>query len=275
MRSKFRFGIELLIALVVLIVLFPTPSAPAYSAPPIDVNREVAFDQRLGVDVPADLVFNNEQGKTIRLGAYFNHAKPVILTLNYFSCPNLCSLELDQLTGAISDLALNLGDDFDIISVSIDPRETPDIAFEKRWQYIRNYARPGRGAGWHFLTGPEDSIVPLTEAVGFRYTYDGEKEEFAHPIGLVILTPQGKVARYIYGVDYDPRDIRLALVEASENKIGTAIDQILLLCYSYDPSTGKYSPMVLSMVRIGGVVMVVLLAAGLMWLWSKDLKRPT
>ena len=274
MISKLRLVIELLIVLIVLFFLFPAIPAPAQEPATIDVNRDVAFDQRLGAQVPTNLVFNDEQGQSVQLSDYINNTKPVILTLNYFSCPNLCSLELDQLTGAISDISYNLGDNYDIVSVSIDPRETPDIASQKKWQYIRSYARPGRGAGWHFLTGTENNIVPLTQAVGFKYTYDGVSDEYAHPIGLVVLTPQGKVARYLYGVDYASNDLRLALVEASQGKIGTPIDQVLLLCYHYDPSTGKYSPMVLDIVRVSGGLTILFIVGGIWWLLKKDVKRP-
>lgn len=257
-----------ILAALFLIFIFATPASA--QGPVIDLNQ-IAFEQQPGAQVPADLAFRDENGNPVTLGNYFG--KPMILTLNYFSCPNLCTLELDQLTGAIADLSFNLGDEYEIISVSIDPRETPEIAAQKKWQYVRNYARPGRGAGWHFLTGTEPAIEQLTQTVGFRYAYDAQNDEYAHPIGLIILTPQGQVARYIYGADYPARDLRLALVEASQNKIGSLVDQILLLCYHYDPSTGKYSNLVLGVARATGILTVLGLIVGLGWLWKNDLRR--
>ena len=272
MKSRIMLVVGLLVALFVLVLIFPPTFPTAQATSTTNVAQNVAFDQRLGEQVSSELSFVDEQAQPVKLGDYF-HVKPMVLTLNYFSCPNLCSLELDQLTGTIADISLNLGEDYDIISVSIDPRDTSNIASQKKWQYIRRYARPGRGAGWHFLTGDKSAIEALTQAVGFRYDYDAENDEFAHPIGLIVLTPEGKIARYLYGVDYAANDLRLALVEASQNKIGTAIDQILLLCYHYDPSTGKYSPMVLNIVRLSGGIMVLAIAGGLGWLWKTDLKR--
>ena len=254
--------------LVYLLIVSPVHA----QGPLTDVKTDVAFDQNLDAQVPLDLVFRDEDGQTVKLGDYFGN-RPVILTLNYFHCPNLCLFELDQLTGALTDLSFNLGDEYAVVSVSIDPRETPQLAAEAKWQYVRKYARPNRGAGWHFLTGDEAAIEALTRTVGFHYAYDAATDEYAHPTGLIILTPQGKIARYLYGVDYVSRDLRLALVEASQNQIGSAVDQILLLCYRYDAANGKYSSLVLSLARWTGAATVVVMGVFLGWLWRRDLKQ--
>ncbi len=254
--------------------LFGALPAPARADDPgTDVSAAAGFDQKLGAQVPLDAGFVDESGRPVRLGDYLG-SRPLILTLNYLRCPNLCSLELDQLTGSLSDLPFNLGDEYAVITVSIDPRDTPEYAAEKKWQYVRSYARPGQGDAWHFLTGREPAIRALADSVGFYYAYDAKTDEYAHPIGIVILTPEGRVARYIYGVDYPSRDLRLALVEASENKIGSAIDQILLLCYRYDPAQGRYSTFVLNLVRVSGILTVLGMGLFIGWLLRKDLGRP-
>jgi protein SCO1/2 len=260
-------------AAFVVISALLSAGAPAYAQGPItNINTDVAFDQHPGAQVPADLSFYDDAGKPVKLGDYFGHS-PIILTLNYLSCQNECSFELNQLTGALADIPFNLGDEYAAITVSIDPRDTPDVAAEKKWEYVRNYARPGRGEAWHFLTGSELSIEQLARTVGFRYEYNAPTDEYAHPLGLIILTPEGRIARYLYGTDYDPRDVRLALVEASQNKIATPLDQLMLVCYHYDPANGRYSSFVLDLTRVGGVVTVLALGIFLGWMWIKDLRR--
>ncbi len=258
---------------VLLLVLTFVWHSTAYAQGPIikDVKTDVAFDQNLNGQVPLDTVFVDDNGNRIRLGDYFS-TKPIILTLNYFSCQNLCSLELDQLDGALADLSFNLGDEYDVISLSFDPRDTPDLAAETKWQYVRDYARPGKGDGWHFLTGDESQIQQVTQAVGFHYAYDPKTNDFAHPLGLMVLTPQGKIARYIYGLDYNATDLKLALMDASQNKIGSAVDQILSLCYHYDPANGRYSSIVFDIVRVSGALTVLALGTVLGRQWWHDYK---
>lgn len=266
-RNRYRVGLAALFLAYFLL------AAPVHAqGPVVDVKRDVTFDQKPNAQVPLDLVFHDDQGQTVKLGDYIRD-KPVILTLNYFHCPNSCSLALDQLTQALADLKFNLGDEFAVVTVSIDPRETPVIAADKKWSYVRDYGRPGRGDGWHFLTGDKVAIDALAQAVGFHYAYDPRTDEFAHPVGLMVLTPQGRISRYILGTDYAARDIQLALVEASQYKIGSVVDQLLLVCYHYDPTTGRYSAAILEIVQWAGLAMVVLLAVFIGWLWKSDLRR--
>ncbi len=246
---------------------------PAYAQGPIgDIKTDVAFEQHPGAQIPADLMFRDESGAPVRLGDYFG-TSPIILSLNDLSCPNQCTFELNQLTGALADLPFNIGDEYAAITVSINPRDTPDIAAGKKWTFVRNYARPGRGEAWHFLTGSESSIEQLARAVGFRYEYNSATGEYAHPLGLIVLMPDGRIARYVYGTDYDPRDLRLALVEASQNKIATPLDQLMLVCYHYDPANGRYSSLILDLTRVGGVATVLGMGMCLGWMWVKDLRR--
>lgn len=213
--------------------------------------RDVGFEQRLDEQIPLDLPFRDETGRAVRLREYFN-GKPLILSLVYFDCPMLCSLSLNGLTNSLGDLRLSAGSDFTVLSISFDPRDTPAQAAERKALYVRRYGRRGAAEGWHFLTGEQDAIQRLTGAVGFRYAYDPGLNQFAHPSGIVVLTPRGKIARYFFGIEYEPKDLRLGLVEASENKIGSVADQLLLLCYHYDPATGKYTGLILTLLRLGG-----------------------
>ena len=230
--------------------------------PPI--LRAVRFDQKLNNLVPLELVFNDEVGRACRLREFF-HDKPVILVLAYYRCPKLCTEVLNGLVASLHDIpSLTAGKDFQVVVVSFDPRETAELAAAKKKSYVDYYERPGTENGWHFLTGPEASIDLLTQAVGFRYAYDPKNDQFAHASGICMLTPKGRVARYFFGIRFPPRDVRLGLVEASENKIGSAIDQVLLFCFHYDPTTGQYSAAVMNLVRAGGAI--TLLALGGFWL---------
>src|SRR5262245_29073592 len=192
----------------------------------------VSFEQRLNEPVPLHLTFHDEAGRAVQLGEYFTR-KPVILTLNYYNCPMLCPLVLEGLLRSLRVLSFNLGEQFDVVTVSIDPAETPALAATTKARYVGDYGRPGAAAGWHFLTGDAASIQGVTQAAGFRYAYDAAKREYAHAAGLMILTPQGRISRYLYGVEFSPRDLRLALVEAAANQIGSPVDQLLLYCYQY------------------------------------------
>lgn len=234
--------------------------------------QDVGFDQKLNEQVPLDLEFSDEAGRTVRLGDYFDD-KPVILNLAYFRCPMLCDQVMNGLVRAMLDLPMQAGKEFTVITVSFDHRETPAMAAAKKKTYLQRYGRARTEAGWHFLTGEEEAIKRLTGAVGFRYAYDAGNDQFAHAAGIVVLTPAGKVSRYFYDVRYSPRDLRLGLVEASANRIGSPVDQILLFCFHYDPREGKYGPAVLNFVRVGGVATVIAIVALFLFLVHGDRRR--
>jgi protein SCO1 len=232
------------------------------------VLQKVGFDQKLDSQVPLDLQFIDETGQPVALGDYFS-GKPVILVLAYYRCPMLCTLVLNGLVRGLVDVPFDAGNEFQAVVLSIDCRETPQLAAEKKRTYVDRYGRDGAAAGWHFLTGQQPSIDALAEAVGFRYAYDARRDEFAHASGIMILTPQGKISRYFYDVKFPPRDLRLGLVEASQSKIGSPIDQILLFCFHYDPSEGKYGATIMSLVRVGGVLTMLAVAGLLIFLRTR------
>jgi len=225
-------------------------SPPANVRPPGLQN--VGIEQHLDEQIPADLSFRDETGKPVRLGDYFGK-KPMILNLVYYNCPMLCGEVLSGLEGALRVLKFDVGKEFDVLTVSFDPRETPDMATRKKAEFLKRYGRAGAAEGWHFLTGPQESIDALTKAAGFQYQYDPKTGQFAHATAIMILTPEGKIAQYYYGVDYAPKDLRLGLIQASENKIGTLADQVLLYCYHYDPTTGKYGAIISRVLKLAGI----------------------
>jgi protein SCO1/2 len=234
------------------------------------ILQGVKFEQRLGEQVPLDLLFHDETGRAVRLNDFFG-AKPVVLVLAYYRCPRLCTEVLNGLEDGLSQLdAFNIGREFNVLTVSFDPRETPELAAAKKISYVQKYGRPGAADGWHFLTGDETSIKRLTEAVGFHYNYDPRTDQFAHASGIMVLTSQGKLARYFFGIRYSPRDLRLGLVEASGGKIGSAVDQFLLACFQNDPTTGQYTLAILKFVRLAGAVTLVGLAFFLYKLWRGE-----
>lgn len=230
------------------------------SATPPQLPGEVSFQQKLNAQLPLDLMFRDETGKIVRLGDFFNHGKPVLLNFMYYRCPMLCPMVMEGISSGLTELKFDAGKEFDVITVSIDPRDMPKDAARKKDMYIKRYGRLSAAGGWHFLTGHETVIRQLTNAVGFHYAYDPARDQFAHGTGVVVLTPQGRVSRYIYGFEYKARDLRLALVEASASKIGSPVDQLLLLCFHYDPATGKYSRAAMNFVRAGGLATVFGLA---------------
>ncbi len=223
---------------------------------PNRVFTEVGLDQKLGSWVPLDLSFRDEQGNTVTLRSLMR-GRPVVLSLVYYSCPMICTEVLNGMAESFRRLPFAMGKDYDVITVSINPNEQPQLASEKKANYLKVYGKPEDGAHWHFLTGADSSIKPLAASVGFRYVYDTATSQYAHPTGIIVLTPKGQVARYLYGIDYPPKDLKFALVEASGNQVGSAVDQILLLCYHYDSATGKYGFVVLNAVRIGGVLTLI------------------
>ena len=233
----------------------PAPSGDPAAAKPGILGR-IGIDQRIGGQVPLDLPFTDDSGREVRLGEYFGK-RPVILALVYYECPMLCTQVLNGLVTALGVMNFEPGREFEVVAVSFNPREGPGLASQKKANYLERYGRPNTAEGWHFLTGTEDSIAQLTKAVGFRYEYDTEVGQFAHGAAIEVLTPRGKIARYFYGIEYSARDLRLGLIEAAEERLGSAIDDVLLLCLHYDPSTGKYGATVLGMVRLGGIATVL------------------
>ena len=221
-----------------------------------DVMKKIGIDQKLDAQVPLDLSFRNEQGKFVPLRQFFGK-RPVVLTLVYYQCPMLCTFVLNGVLNSAKNMSLEIGKDFDVVTVSIDPTETAALAEAKHTMYAGLYERKGAIAGWHFLTGEDATIRQLANSVGFRYVYDKASSQYAHASGIMVLTPGGRVSRYFYGITYMPRDVRLALVEASDGKIGTPVDQILLTCFRYDPTTGKYGLIISRVVRAAGIVTVL------------------
>jgi protein SCO1/2 len=238
----------------------PGEPTPASGGRPRALEK-VNIEQRLNEQIPLDLTFRDENGETVRLGDYFGK-KPVVLALVYYSCPQLCNQVLNGLTSSLRTLnAFDIGKQFDVVTVSFDARETAELAAEKKQTYVQWYKREGAAEGWHFLTGDQDAIDRLTEAVGFHYAYDAPTNQFAHASGIMIATPEGRLARYYYGIEYSGKDLRLGLVEASGNRIGSPVDQLLLYCYHYDPATGKYGPIVINMIRLGGIATILAMIA--------------
>ena len=221
-----------------------------------DPLKDVNYEQRLGAQVPLDIPFVDEDGRAVTLGDYFG-AKPVVLALGYYECPMLCSLVRDGMVSGLSDVRLDAGVDFQVVNVSIDPTETPMNAANAKATILARYNRPASANGWHFLTGTQDSITRLADVIGFKYFYDETIDQYAHAAGITVLTPEGQLARYFYGIEYNPSDLRLGLVEASGNKIGSPVDQLLLLCYNYDPVSGKYTGLVMTVLRVVSVLFVV------------------
>jgi protein SCO1/2 len=257
------FGIALLLATPAL----AQPQRPKSVPPPgkaateqIPILREVGIDQKLGDRVPFDLVFVDESGRDVRLGDLFRD-RPVVLALVYYECPMLCTQVLSGLDGSLTALSFSAGNEFDLLVVSFDPGETPAIAADRRKNFINRYRRVGSEGGIRFLTGRQESIAKLADAVGFRYAYDEAIDQFAHPAAITLLTGDGRVSRYLYGIEFAPKDLRLGLVEASEGRVGTAVDTLLLYCYHYDPESGKYGMAIMNLIRLAGVLTVVGLGA--------------
>jgi len=231
-------------------------------SPPANVRppglKNVGIEQNLNEQIPPGLTFRDETGKTVTLGDYFGK-KPMILNLVYYQCPMLCGEVLTGLESALRVLKFDVGKEFDVLTVSFDPKETPEMASAKKAEYLKRYGRPGAADGWHFLTGPAGSIDALTKAAGFQYQYDPRSGQFAHATAIMVLTPEGKIAQYYYGVEFAPKDLRLGLIQASENKIGTVVDQVLLYCYHYDPDTGKYGAIISRVLQLAAGATVLIL----------------
>ncbi len=231
-------------------------------SPPANVRppglKNVGIEQHLNEQIPLGLAFRDENGNAVQLGDYFGK-RPMILNLVYYQCPMLCGEVLTGLESAMRVLKFDAGKEFDVLTVSFDPKETPEMAAAKKAEYIKRYGRPGAAAGWHFLTGPAASIDALTKAAGFQYQYDPKSGQFAHSTAIMVLTPEGKIAQYYYGVEFAPKDLRLGLIQASQNKIGTVVDQVLLYCYHYDPDTGKYGAIISRVLQLAAGATVLIL----------------
>src|SRR4051812_29801455 len=223
------------------------------------VLSQVGIDQHLGEQLPLDAKFKDETGRDVVLGDFFQSKRPVLLAIVYYDCPMLCTQVLNGMTSAIGVLKFSAGKEFDIVAVSIDPRETPEIAAAKKKTYIQRYRREGAEQAFHFLTGQQPAIAAVTKAAGFRYVWDEKTQQYAHQSALTLVTPEGKVAQYYYGIEYSPKDMRLGMIEASKEKIGNLADQVVLYCYHYDPTTGRYGAMLMNLVRAGGALTVLLI----------------
>jgi protein SCO1 len=236
--------------------LRPEAGPPSNAMP--SALQQVKFDQKLDAQLPADAVFKDDTGKTVRLGDYFGE-RPVVLAFVYYECPMLCNQILNGLVSGVGVLDQTVGTDFDVVAISFDARETPTQAAAKKATYLDRYQRPGSERGWHFLTGDEATIKRVTGTAGFQFAWDAASQQFAHASGIIVTTPEGKLSRYLFGIEYPPRDLKFALMESSAGKIGSVVDQVLLYCYHYEPATGSYSLVAMNAVRMGGVVTMVAL----------------
>jgi protein SCO1 len=236
-----------------------------------DELKRIGYDQHIGQPISPALIFQESDKRSVALGDLFNN-KPTLLVLGYYHCPMLCTLINDGLIESLQELRFNVGRDFNVINVSIDPNETPAVAAAKRVEYLKRYGRPGAAKGWHFLTGNEQTIAQLANEAGFRFQYDPASREYAHPSGFLVLTPSGKISRYFFGVNFDPKELRSAIIAASKSQNGSVIKDLILLCSHYNPITGKYGALVLNVVRGLSVVTVLLLAG---WIFSMCRREPS
>lgn len=265
------------LAAVLAVVMLAAPGWADQTAPPPSTQlppelEGVGIDQRLNEALPLDAEFVDSEGNAVRLGDYFGE-KPVVLALVYYECPQLCTLELNGLLRAMRVINLDAGKDFEVVTVSFDPGEGPELGARKKEEYIRQYKREGAEQGWHFLTGSEESIRELTSSMGFRYRYDPKTDLFNHASAIMVATSEGRLSKYFYGIEYSARDLRLGLVEASEGKIGTAVDAFLLYCFHYDPKTGKYGMVIMNVLRLAGGVTVFLLVGFIVVMLRRDRRQ--
>jgi protein SCO1 len=261
-----------MVILLATLALLPALALAQANPPPPSGLEGVGIDEHLGAALPLDASFVDENGTPVKLGDYFGE-KPVILNLIYFECPMLCSIVLNGMVEGLKKVDFVPGQDFEIVSVSFNPLETPSLALAKKQNYIKEYGVPQAAAGWHFLTGTQDSIDKLTGAVGFKYKWMPDTKQFAHAAAIYMITPAGKISRYLYGVEFNPQTLRLALVEAGQGKLGKTLDHMLLYCYHYDAASGRYAPAAMNIMRAGGVLMLIVLAAILLPVWFKSRKR--
>ncbi|MFZ0481123.1 MAG: SCO family protein [Terriglobales bacterium] len=243
-------------------------SPPANQRPP--GLQFVGIEQHLNAQIPAGLEFRDALGNPVKLDDYFGHGRPVILNLGYYQCPMLCSELLEGLVGSMKALKLQLGEDFDVVTLSFDPRETTEMAAAKKRDIMKRYGRANSAGGWHFLTGQPDQIKALTDAVGFQYQFDPKTGQYAHATAIVLLTPDRHIAEYFYGVEFSPRDLRLGLVQAGQGKIGNITDTVLLYCYHYDPRAGKYGAVISNVLKIGGLATILIVGGCVFVMYRAD-----
>ncbi len=260
-------------------------SSPLYSPRTYDPNvttgngipkalDNVGIEQKLDTQIPFDAVFKNEDGQEVRIGEYFGKGRPIILALVYYECPMLCNEVLNGLTGSLKGISYDAGKEFDVVAISFDARENekPDLAKNKKTSYVERYNRPETANGWHFLTGKQSEIDKITKAVGFNYRFDEASNQFAHAGGIMMITPEGKIARYFYGINYAPKDLKFGIMESSENKIGNPAEQLYLYCFHYDPSTGKYGLAILNVLRLAGIATLFGIGAMMFVFWRRSKK---
>src|SRR5271155_2814275 len=270
-RPIFGVFALLLIACAARAQAVPSSTGPAAKNMPL-VLQNVGFEPQLNAQLPLDLAFRDETGRNVQLREYFTQ-KPVLLALVYYGCPMLCNQTEQGVVGTLRMLSFNPGRDYEVVFVSFDPRESPDMAAQKKESAMTHFRRPETASGWHFLTGSKESIDALTKGANFRYSFDQKSNLFAHASGIMLLTPDGRISRYFYGVEYPSRDVRLGLVDASAGKIGTPIDHLLLYCFEYDPSTARYSTTILRILRLGGVATILTLVAGILIFRRRDAEQ--
>jgi len=270
MKSKVAFRI---IGAVVLCLSMITVAGADRVEPLPEELEGVGVVEHLDILVPQKLAFKDSEGNDVLLGDYFTGERPIVLTLNYSNCPMLCHLQLDGMVDGLKAVKWVLGEDYDIVTVSIDPLETPERAALTKKKYIKRYGRPESAPGWHFLVGSEANIKALADAVGFGYKYNEERDEYVHAAAAMILTPTGHLSRYLYGVIYDPQNFKFALLEASEGKVGSTLDQVIMYCFHYDAEAGRYAPAAMRLMRFGGLVFVVVLGAVFGTYWRRDVRR--
>jgi protein SCO1/2 len=254
-------------------LLVALPVAAQRTEPLPQDLEDIGVTQNLDAELPLGLEFIDDEGQRVTLGDYFDSDRPVLLSLVYYECPMLCTLVLDGMVRVMEEMEWVPGEQFEVVTVSIDPEETTELARQKKENYLRSYGNPDAARGWHFLTGKEDAIRHLADTVGFRYRYLEENGEYAHPAVLFVLTPDGKVSRYLFGVQHDPQTLRLSLVEASEGGIGNPVDKFLLYCYRYDPDEGRYAPVAMQLMRVGGGATIVLLGTVLLTFWLREARH--
>jgi protein SCO1 len=274
-RQKFGRAILCTSSLVLLTSWLALTVNAQYAQPPqriangntlAPILKDVRIEQKLGAQLPLDTAFRDETGQSVKIGNYFTGQRPVVFALVYYNCPRLCNQILSGMIGGLRGVSFTPGKDFDVVVVSFDPREGPEDAAKKKHIVVADYHRLDTAAGWHFLTGDKAAIDTVADAVGFHYAYDPATDQFAHMSAIMLATPQGKLSHYFYGIEYDPKDLRLGLVEASAGKIGSPVDQLALYCYHYDPATGRYGPVLMNIMRLGGIVTVLLVLALLLFL---------
>ena len=271
MRMRQTFA---LCALAAVVLFRPAGAVEAQLVEQVPAAlEEVGVTEHLDAKLPLDLEFRDENGDRVRLGDFFDGDRPVILTLNYYKCPMLCGLMLNGVVDGLETMEWSPGDEFEIVTVSINPLETPELAAAKKQNYLKRLERPSAAEGWHFLTGREPEINRLAETVGFSYSYDPETQEYAHAAAIMACTPDGRVARYLYGIEYPAKRLKFALLEAAEGTVGSTLDQLILYCYHYDPTNRRYSPVAMNIMRVGGGATALILGISLGIFWIREWRR--